>query len=84
MYSIDRWKKWVDFTKIQISFKSKYWMKLHAIWIELNSNSIEKIYRMQIDGKYWNFVLEYGVREKKKLKPKNWKKYLSMPLNLGI
>jgi hypothetical protein len=59
-------------------------MNLHAIWIELYSNSIEKIYRMQIDEKYWNFVLEYGVREKKLKNSKILKKYLSMPLSLGI
>jgi hypothetical protein len=27
------------FCELQIPFKWKYWMALHSIWIELNSNS---------------------------------------------
>jgi hypothetical protein len=49
-------KKMNWFCENEFPFKWTYWMTLHATWIELNSNSIEKNLDANWHIKYWKFA----------------------------
>jgi hypothetical protein len=69
------------FYKNQVSFEWKYWMTMHAFWIEFELNPNSKIQFKYIE---WNSNSTIEIKIELKWNANWWRRYRKSPCEYGV